>query len=394
MTTENMKERIPLLDKFHTRRMELIQLQMRKIEQGNVKPERLAPTTYGIFSNLLYVTICEFSLGYEHKFLLDRLKMCVSWYEKIDNSYGERVSLEGYYEHLTLVSLSILLGLDDEYWGKIVNKLTHLQIEDALLSHLLSSGGNGYPVSNELMYPAAYENAFNAICCQNLSDVHKDLNSHIKVWYKAHKSCHWYNSHQMKGAAHFGYWSFESVAICKILSVDVSLLKPNKHLPVDILFGDSDKNSREILEKNKKVNIPYPNFSRLSFWADSNWKNESKDRWCLISADNSVELSGTLYKKVGTDIHAFIEARHEATLKNMNWYKQIGELKELPINKYKFYQIFYEGVWPGEKEPTSYYVYHVNIGEYFLAVTFTCLSSYLPSNIDMFGEILSTLELK
>jgi len=54
-----------------------------------------------------------------------------------------------------------------------------------------------------------------------------------KIWYKMNREMYWYNSHK-DSDIYFGYWSFESAALVKLLGLDDSILRDNKYYPYDI----------------------------------------------------------------------------------------------------------------------------------------------------------------
>ncbi|WP_081779669.1 PoNe immunity protein domain-containing protein [Pseudobutyrivibrio sp. MD2005] len=58
------------------------------------------------------------------------------------------------------------------------------------------------------------------------------LNEYLeKKWYKSNRQQYWYDSHKSANNTYFGYWSFESAAVMKILGEDDSLLKDQKYYP-------------------------------------------------------------------------------------------------------------------------------------------------------------------
>lgn len=56
-----------------------------------------------------------------------------------------------------------------------------------------------------------------------------------KYWYKGHSSEAWYNLHKKDINSYFGYWSFESGALVKVLGLDDSSLKGLQYYPYDMV---------------------------------------------------------------------------------------------------------------------------------------------------------------
>jgi len=54
-----------------------------------------------------------------------------------------------------------------------------------------------------------------------------------KEWFKGHYDFGWRNAHKEPG--YYGFWSFDTAALAKILGLDDSALKDNNHYPYDTL---------------------------------------------------------------------------------------------------------------------------------------------------------------
>lgn len=55
-----------------------------------------------------------------------------------------------------------------------------------------------------------------------------------KFWYYAHSEAAWYDTHKTKDA-YYGYWSFDTAALCKIRGIDDPRLKDLDFFPYDLL---------------------------------------------------------------------------------------------------------------------------------------------------------------
>jgi hypothetical protein len=74
-----------------------------------------------------------------------------------------------------------------------------------------------------------------ANCC--LQVIYKNKIGLVSIcnWYKGHSDTGWYNDHKSKWNIHFGYWSFESGALVKILGLDDNSLKNQQYYPYDMV---------------------------------------------------------------------------------------------------------------------------------------------------------------
>ncbi|MDR0574163.1 MAG: DUF1911 domain-containing protein [Tannerella sp.] len=61
-----------------------------------------------------------------------------------------------------------------------------------------------------------------------------------------HSDTGWYNDHKNGGNLHYGYWSFESGALVKILGLDDSSLKDMQYYPYDMVHWTDEKSLSKI----------------------------------------------------------------------------------------------------------------------------------------------------
>lgn len=60
-----------------------------------------------------------------------------------------------------------------------------------------------------------------------------------KFWYYAHSEAAWYDTHKSKDA-YYGYWSFDTAALCKIRGIYDERLKELDYFPYDLLVQEED----------------------------------------------------------------------------------------------------------------------------------------------------------
>lgn len=60
-----------------------------------------------------------------------------------------------------------------------------------------------------------------------------------KFWYYAHSEAAWYDTHKSEDA-YYGYWSFDTAALCKIRGIYDERLKELDYFPYDLLVQEED----------------------------------------------------------------------------------------------------------------------------------------------------------
>lgn len=153
------------------------------------------------------------------------------------NQYG----LSGYDEMLWMLSLGYLLDIDDDDYRKLVAVIDRDKVKDYLFEFIISAKlKERQPISEEsyeIYYfaPKAYELLRSAITQNNKIEAEKLVAKFVrKDWYNKHKSAGWYNSH-LKTGTYFGYWSFETAAVVKIMGLDDSSFIDCPYYPKDLV---------------------------------------------------------------------------------------------------------------------------------------------------------------
>jgi len=159
----------------------------------------------------------------------------------LDNiTYLENMGEEeiGYIFLLWMVGLGILLEVDKEELKKLAKVIERRKTEDALIDFLLKScdiGWNHSTTKYEKKNP--YEKTAEiikiALHDKDKEAASKRLEKYMgKEWFKGHYDFGWRNAHKEPG--YYGFWSFDTAALAKILGLDDSALKNNNHYPYDL----------------------------------------------------------------------------------------------------------------------------------------------------------------
>jgi hypothetical protein len=154
------------------------------------------------------------------------------------NQYG----LSPYDEMLWMLSLGYLLDVSDEDFKKLVEVIDRDGVKDFLFEFIIRAKiKNRQPITEESYQeffgvPQTFEKLRQAIAETNKSKAEKLVKEFItKDWYKNHKDAGWYNSHKSKHDTYFGYWSFETAAVVKIMGLDDSSFIDCQYYPKDLV---------------------------------------------------------------------------------------------------------------------------------------------------------------
>lgn len=61
------------------------------------------------------------------------------------------------------------------------------------------------------------------------------IREHMKIWYKLHQDCAWYDTHKLQTDVYVGYWAFDCAALAKIRGLLGTTLQGVRFFPADLL---------------------------------------------------------------------------------------------------------------------------------------------------------------
>lgn len=193
----------------------------KKLNDNEVRPERIMPVRQGIFRIKLGVIIAKYSRGDDLTSLKDDF---IEIYKEWVNDF---LSPHAYNENLRMISLAVLFGVGSEMRELVSQKLKENHVNDWLIHFLLGES----QTELELMF----QDRFHTLKELNKSSEQAILLKRYldKEWYN--KDCDCYEAHKSKQNIYYGYWSFEAGAIAKILNLDDSSLKDVPYYPYDLV---------------------------------------------------------------------------------------------------------------------------------------------------------------
>lgn len=182
-----------------------------------------------ILRNAYQILISKYSAGYPVLELIPDYLQGVQFMKKGWNTDA------GYVTMLWYLSIGVMLECHKELQQLSILLKEH-SVKDKLFSFLVNNTQDY--ASEKLLWTTPYAGLIEVI---ELAKTNKEkaverLQKYLKKeWYKGHSDCGWYNDHKSKWGVHFGYWSFESGALVKILGLDDSSLQGLPYYPYDMV---------------------------------------------------------------------------------------------------------------------------------------------------------------
>ena len=182
-----------------------------------------------ILRNAYQILISKYSVGYPVLELIPDYLQGVQFMKKGWNTDA------GYVTMLWYLSIGVMLECHKEL-QQLSILLRELSVKDKLFSFLVNNTQDY--ASEKLLWTTPYAGLIEVIefAKTNKEKAVERLQKYLKKeWYKGHSDCGWYNDHKSKWGVHFGYWSFESGALVKILGLDDSSLQGLPYYPYDMV---------------------------------------------------------------------------------------------------------------------------------------------------------------
>ena len=141
----------------------------------------------------------------------------------------------GYMKLIKILSLGALLAIDSMKIKQLKEKILAENVNDFLVGFLLKYLDTSWTSSgNNFVFGGIYNDLKIIIDEKNPIKQLQKIEVYLKSkWYKLHKDCSWYDTHNTE--TYVGYWSFEAGAVVKILRLDDTELKGLKYYPYDLV---------------------------------------------------------------------------------------------------------------------------------------------------------------
>jgi hypothetical protein len=222
-----------------------------KCNSGEVDTDRVNFVKRNISATVISIISAKYSSGYEASYLLEDFQRAAIimneswdgfWKIRYEGKEYDQYAASAYDEMICMLSLGYLLNVAIADFKLLVGIIDRDKVKDRLFEFIIKGKINDRPSIQEESYkdffsiPYSYEKLRNAVVQNNKTDAEKLVKSFLeKNWYKIHKDSGWYNSHKNKFNLYFGYWSFETAAVVKIMGLDDSAFRDNQYYPKDML---------------------------------------------------------------------------------------------------------------------------------------------------------------
>lgn len=151
-------------------------------------------------------------------------------------------SNSGYDAMLWALSIGILLEVDETTFDKLVDLVRKDDPEDYLIDYLIQSRHPEWKIRINYNFPRPYGFTRKIIEEENSVKAIALLKEYLtKKWYQGCREEGWYDLHKENIDNYYGYWSFESGALCKLKGLDYKELKGLPYFPYDLVAEGGTK---------------------------------------------------------------------------------------------------------------------------------------------------------
>ena len=151
-------------------------------------------------------------------------------------------SNSGYDEMLWALSIGVLLEIDETTFDKLVDLVKKDDPEDYLIDYLIQSRHPEWKIRINYNFPRPYGFTRKIIEEENSEKAVSLLKEYLtKRWYQGCREEGWYDLHKYNLDNYYGYWSFESGALCKLKGLDYKELKGISYFPYDLVAEGGTK---------------------------------------------------------------------------------------------------------------------------------------------------------
>ena len=145
-------------------------------------------------------------------------------------------SNSGYLQMIRALSIGILLDIEEGIFDRLVDLVKKDDPEDYLIDYLIQSRHPKWTIRINYNFPRPYGFTRKIIEEDNSNQALKLLKEYeTKKWYPGHRDTSWYDLHKENIDNYYGYWSFESGALCKLKGLDYKELEGLPYFPYDLV---------------------------------------------------------------------------------------------------------------------------------------------------------------
>lgn len=174
--------------------------------------------------------IATYTAGYS----IERFKE--EYLKYVDSLLPIWYSNSGYDAMLWALSIGIMLDVEEDIFNQLVDLVKKDDPEDYLIDYLIQYRRPEWKIRLNYNFPKPYGFTRKIIEEEDSEQALKLLKEYVaKKWYQGSRDTGWYNLHKTNNRSYYGYWSFESGALCKIKGLDYKELEGLPYFPYDLV---------------------------------------------------------------------------------------------------------------------------------------------------------------
>lgn len=201
-----------------------------KLRNKEVRADRIPNVERKVYDLQLQILIAKYSMG-------DPINSLITDYIVLVEKMKRSWIADCYEDMLWMLSIGIMLEIDDDVFNILVELVENSNVNDFLYNFIIHSRKDDVTYQNSpVLFEEPFESIPNIVMYEDKSQASNSMKAYLlEKWYEGHKDMGWYDSHRNQEKLYFGYWSFESGAIVKILGLDDSGLIDVPYYPFDMV---------------------------------------------------------------------------------------------------------------------------------------------------------------
>ena len=201
-----------------------------KLCNNEVREDRVLSVRKKVYDLKFQIFIAKYSMGEPVESLIDDYKLIVEEMEELWD-------YELYEDMLWMLSIGIMMEIDEKTFNILIKLVEKSKINDFLYNFIICYRKEEVNYQHSTwLFEEPFKSLINVIMCEDDTKASIFMKEYLlEKWYVGHKDMGWYDCHKHQEKLYFGYWSFESGAIVKILGLDDSILKDVPYYPYDMV---------------------------------------------------------------------------------------------------------------------------------------------------------------
>ena len=208
-------------------------------EQAYSLPNQKVITNFNLLdiNYNLRILLATYSMGAD----IDKIyKQYISIVSLISETWKEVI----YVPMIQMLSIGILINIEKPVFDKLIGVAKKNKEHDFLIDFLIESQKKDWEIATNSFInklPYQYTQEIIILAKSDKQAAILALKKYLtKYWYRGHNNESWYNLHKKDINSYYGYWSFESGALVKILGLDDSSLKEVQYYPYDMVHWNEN----------------------------------------------------------------------------------------------------------------------------------------------------------